>query len=241
MRVAWLNERLSPPSAAKWAPLLDRVAERAQSTDNDAREAQLAVSVLLAHRSESAWLWSLQQAAKNQSLLNLERLVREAPRDSDPNQLGLVERDRAVPDYGGGRELTVGERRSLARRPSREQVARLLLDPHPLVLEQLFQSPSLTESDVIKILTRRPASLPALQFVAVSCKWITRRRIRMSIILNPGTPHGLALPYVSTCPREDLHLISQSTTVSPVIRGVASELFTRLPPVAETSTHRFHQ
>lgn len=241
MRVAWLNEKLSPHSAARWAPLLEKVAERAQSTDPDAREAQLAISVLLAQRHESAWLWSLRQAAKSQSLLNLERLVREPPRDSDANQLGLVELDRPVPDYGGGRELTVGERRSLARRPSREQVARLLLDPHPLVLEQLFQSPSLTEADVVKVLTRRPACLPAIQFVAVSCKWITRRRVRMSLILNPGTPHGLALPYVSTCPREDLQLIFQSTTVSPQLRGVASELFARLPPVAEASTHRFHQ
>lgn len=241
MRVAWLNEKLSPESAPEWAPILERLAEQAQTTDTGAREALLALCIVLAMRHESAWLWSLREAARNQTLLNLERLVREPPRDADPHQLGHVERDLTVPDYGGGRELTVGERRTLARRPTREQVARLILDPHPLVLEQLFQSPSLTEADVVKIATRRPVSLAAISHISTSPKWIARRRVRMSVILNPGSPHGLALPYVSTCPREDLLLIMQATTISNTLRGVAHELHSRLPPVSEASTHRFHQ
>ncbi len=241
MRVAWLGEKLSPESAQRWAPLLERLAEQAQSTDPDAREALLALSIVLATRHETAWLWSLREAARSQSLLNLERLVREPPRDSDSNQLGLVEIERGVPDYGSGRELTVGERRSLARRPTREQVARLLLDPHPLVLEKLFQSPVLTEADVVKVAARRPATLAAISFIATSPKWMTRRRVKMSVILNPGSPHGLALPYVSTCPREDLQLIIESTTINSTLRGVARELHSRLPPVSEASTHRFHQ
>jgi hypothetical protein len=38
-----------------------------------------------------------------------------------------------------------------------------------------------------------------------STRWMSRRRVRMCLILNPGTPHGLALPLVSTCPRDDQH------------------------------------
>lgn len=238
MRVLWLSEKMTAESAHLWAPLLERLAEQAQTTDPLAREAILTLAIVLAIRHESAWLWSLREAARTHAYLNLDRLVREPPRESDSSQLGLVELDRAVPDYGSGRELTVGERRSLARRPTREQLARLLLDPHPLVLEQLFQSTALTEADVVKVATRRPATLAAMTFIATSPKWMTRRRVKMSVILNPGSPHGLALPYVSTCPREDLQLIIEATTISSTLRGVARELHSRLPPVSDLSTHR---
>jgi hypothetical protein len=236
MRVLWLEDRIYSRPTNTLATILNEIAERAQSTDERAREAMLVLAIFIAQRRESALVWALREEARSRSLLSLERMVRERVE----THVADVELEPKVPDYGTGRELTVGERKSLARRPTRLQIDRLLLDPHPLVLEQLFQCPALTEDDILRIATRRPARLTALELLVTSSRWMARRRVRMSLILNPGTPHALALPLVSTCPRDDLLLIIGTTNLSKTLRAVAHELYSRLPPVKSVAPHPHH-
>jgi len=233
MRILWLEDRMFLKPIALTAPVLNDIAERAQSTDRRAREAMVALAIFLAQRKDTSLIWALREEARAQSLLSLERLVREPHEKHVPE----IELEPRVPDYGAGRELTLGERRSIARRPTRIQIERLLLDPHPLVLEQLFQSPPVTEDDILRIVTRRPARLVALELLATHARWMARPRIRLSLILNPGTPHGLALPLIATCPRDELNLIVGTTNLNKALRTVAHEIFTRLPPVREDVAH----
>lgn len=235
MRIAWLGDELPRTPTPALARVLSECADRAQSTDADAREALLALSIYLAQKRDSALVWALREEAKSQVLLNLERLVRERS-ESDP-QADEIELEPRVPSYVAGKDLSVGERRSLARRPTRLQIDKLLLDPSPLVLEQLFQCPQLIEEDVIRIAARRPARVVAIELLIHFPRWVARRRVRMAMILNPGSPHGIALPLVHTCPREDLNLIITTEAVSATIRAVAHELYCRLPPLRETATH----
>lgn len=236
MRILWLDERIFSTPVHRLAPILNEVTERGQSTDRRAREAMVALAIFLAQRRDTGLIWALREESRVGALLGLERLVRE--RSGEP--VIEIETEPRIPDYGTGRELTVGERRTLARRPTRLQIDRLLLDPHPLVLEQLLQSPVMTEDDVLRIATRRPARPMALALLGNSTRWMSRRRVRMSLILNPGTPHGLALPLVSTCPREDLQLVIGTTNLSITVRAVAHELHSRLPPVPPALEHPNH-
>ena len=109
-------------------------------------------------------------------LLALERLVRQpvvtrSVLATDPDgaaaasSRGLEERGSCgvsapatsgIPDYGRGRPLTLGERKSLARRPDRAMLDRLLHDPHPDVIRRLLRNPRLTEDDVVRLAARRP-------------------------------------------------------------------------------------
>lgn len=235
MRTLWLEDRIFSRPVASLAPILNDIAERAQSTDERAREVMLALSVFLAQRGESALVWALREAAKSQALLSLARLLVE--RHEGGTAEAEIELEPRVPDYGTGRELTVGERRSLARRPTRLQVEKLLLDPNPLVLEQLLICPSLTEEDVLRIATLRPARVVALRLLVQSHRWMARRRVRLSLILNPGTPHHIAAPLVATCLRDDLALIVGTTNLSATLRTAAHELLRRLPPVPEALAH----
>jgi hypothetical protein len=233
MRTLWLEDRIFSRPLNSLAPILNDIAERAQSTDERAREVIIALALFLAQRGESAIVWALREESKAQALLSLERLLRQG----SESHLAEIELEPRVPDYGTGRELSIGERRSLARRPTRLQVDRLLLDPHPLVLEQLFQCPSLTEDDVLRIATRRPARLVALELLVNSHRWMARRRVRLSLILNPGTPHHIAQPLIATCPRDDLHLIIGTANLSKTLRATAHEIFSRLPPVNDLLAH----
>jgi hypothetical protein len=236
MRTLWLEDQLFGEPLVDLAASFDEIARRSQAGDPSAREALLTVAVLLAKKADSAFLWALGELAKEGTHPHLERLVRADPdRNSLPPDPSVPIRQTRIINDGNGRELTVGERRSLARRPSRLQVLTLLQDPHPLVIEQLLSCPSLTEADVVQFATRRPASAAALGILVSSPRWIIRRRVRMSLILNPSTPHGLALPFVSTATRDDLQLIAGTTTVSSTLRDVARELYHSLPPFADNT------
>jgi hypothetical protein len=228
LRVRWVADRVEHAQAADAAELLDAICEEAGRADAAASEALLAIAVYFAGLGEEPLRTVLVDTAERKSLLGLSRLLRSGSEalDQEPQA-----RELPVPDYGTGRELTVGERRSLARRPTRAQLEKLLGDPHPLVLEQLFACPKLTEADVVRIATRRPARLEALTVLTRSTRWMSRRRVRLSLLLNPGCPLHIAVPLVHTCVRDELTLVVQNTTLSGSLRTVARELLEKRPPL----------
>jgi hypothetical protein len=128
-----------------------------------------------------------------------------------------------MPDYGAGRELSVGERKAMARRPSRASFDKLLKDPHPLVIRQLLENPRLTEDDLVRVAARRPANVDALRAIART-DWLCRPRVRMSMIHNPGTPSAIAIPLLAVCTRPELDEIRVSSECLELVRETAEEL-----------------
>jgi hypothetical protein len=222
LRVAWFRELLSrtPPNHA--ATLLNALCEDGERLDPAAREAywrwpscslgsaSASCSSACARkpRAASCSVWTHAQAHAHGSL---------EPRPSDP----------PVPDYGAGRELTVGERKSLARRPSRRSFEKLLRDPHPMVIQQLLQNPKLTEDDVIRLAAHRPARVETLTEIARLPRWLSRPRVRLTMLLNPGTPEHIAVPLLGACTRSELREVLQSADTPVLLRATAAELLLR--------------
>jgi len=230
IRVSWLRDQLGRLGPTAFASTLEDVLSLAQAGQAESRQALLAYAILLVVDRRSPALVDLAREAERSALLGLSRLLAPTPSDST-----LPPEDtRAVSD-GAGRELTVGERRSLARRPSRRQLERLLSDPHPLVLETLLQCPTLTEADVLRVITKRPARLVAIETIANSPRWLARPTVRIALIQNPGSPQNIALPLLATCLKEDLVSVLDATSLDPVIRNAARETLLRLPPLTPTS------
>jgi hypothetical protein len=103
--------------------------------------------------------------------------------------------DLAVPDYGAERPLTLGERRSLALKPSRNIIERAMLDPHPMVAAKLLDNPKLTEEDVVRMAARRPGPPAALIQIALHPRWRRRQRVALALVYNSylPIPYGLSL------------------------------------------------
>jgi hypothetical protein len=167
--------------------------------------------------------------AKAGQLLSLDRLLRRSPRSA--NERRAVE-DLAVPDYGTGRELTVGERRSLARRPSRRDFDKLLMDPHPLVTRQLLRNPMLTEDDVVRLVAHRPAHLEAMHELSSSVRWLSSGRVRTALLSNPRSPESITVPLLTLCTRPQLRALLAAPDTSLLLRATAHELLERMPPLA---------
>jgi hypothetical protein len=226
LRVAWLDDKLRSWPVESAARLLNELCEASERSDPQAREVLWAVAILFSSRAGSPVLETLREQVAAQHLLGLERLLRRPPPapDSSPGEA-------SVPDYGTGRELTLGERRSLARRPSRRAFDALLRDPHPLVIRQLLGNPKLTEDDLVRLVARRPARAEVLREVARAARWLSRSRVRVAMLLNPSTPAEVAVPLVSICSRAELRELLQSTDTPNVLRAIAVELLERRPPL----------
>jgi hypothetical protein len=116
-----------------------------------------------------------------------------------------------VPDFGMGRPVTLGERKSLARRNDREWIARVIRDPHPDVMRILLLNPRLTETDVVRLCARRPVASDVLREVFGSARWIVRYPVKVALALNPYTPLDVALQLAPLLRAQDLRRVLDAT------------------------------
>lgn len=229
LRAAYMRSLLVRGDVVEFAAVLDIVCARAEQAEEAAREALVALVDALNHESCMDVVQLLREEAAGVPHLALERLVRQPLAVAVPREVGKPEDDR-VPDYGRGRPLTLGERKSLARRPDREMMDRLLRDPHPDVIRMVLANPKVTEEDVLAVAARRPCRPDVLTEIARAPRWAHRSRIRMALVLNPDTPLELAGPIAGLLMRHELRLVATSPTVAPAVRALCLEHLERRPP-----------
>ncbi len=128
------------------------------------------------------------------------------------------------PRLPGGRELTLGERKSLARAAPRETIDHLLRDPEPMVIRLLLRNPRLVERDVVGLAARRPAQPEVIREIMASSRWLARYPVKHAIVLNPGVPNELALRLLPFMTRKHLSEISRDPALPTVRRQAARRL-----------------
>ncbi len=229
LRARWLQATLPSWSLTQACQALGELAEECEASDDAATEAMLPVALCLIRMATedrvagAPRLEALSREATATGRLSLERLLRRGA----PTEPPIVR----VPDYGAARELTLGERRSLARRPDRRYFPRLLADPNPMVASILLGNPHLTLDDVLRMTARRPAPPAVLQQIACSPRWLARRRVRQSMLQNPGSPDEVTMPLLPLCARTDLSELVADPSLPLVRRATAQEILDRRPPL----------
>jgi len=129
-----------------------------------------------------------------------------------------------VPDFGAGRPLTLGERKSLARRRDRGLLARVVRDPHPDVIAVLLDNPALTELDVVRLAARRPIDPDALRHVFRSPRWAVRYEVRRALLQNPYCPLDVALKLVPLLKRSDAAAFARAPSLRTPIREACARV-----------------
>jgi hypothetical protein len=215
------------------AQTLDVVCERAEQAETASREALIAIVDALNGDGMEDVIQRLREQAAGESLLALERLVRLPPRSGSPSSLPPP-RDPRVPDdrQGRARSVPLGERKSLARRPDRETLQRMLRDPHPDVIRRCMTNPRLVEDDVVRLAARRPGQPAALAEIARS-RWVHRPRVRIALVMNPASPIEVVVRLVGLLIRPELTMAAHSPAVAAPVRALCLEHLVRRPPVEE--------
>lgn len=221
MREAVLVEELGtmPPRAAVLALAeLQDGATRLRTPAFLVATATLAASV---ERIPYSVRRDLYEAAKDADLEGVARLFFSAPPLAEPPP---PEPEQYVPS--AGRTVTLGERKSLARRGRRDIVTALVRDPDASVIANLLANPLLTEKDVLAVASRRPARRDVLRAIFAS-RWVCRYHVKRALVMNPFTPDDLAVRLAGALIEMDLRLVAADAQLRLPVRAQARALLAR--------------
>lgn len=221
LAVRFLRYRLSELGTHKATALVAQVFAHAESGDSSARQLMLLLSVALA-TSDSLRAELAELAGKKGDCELVLRLSPPSESTSEALEVGGAE-------VGKARPLTLGERKSLARRRDRDLIARALRDPHPDVIRILLGNPALTEADVVRLCARRPIPSGVVREVFRSPRWIVRDAVRAAMARNPHTPRDVALSLVNHLALDVVRDIASSPELHPSLREACAN---RLRPRA---------
>jgi hypothetical protein len=213
MRVGLICERLESAQAYDALGLLDEAHRQAALGDPDAQLVFLAVGWALFDPRVQSMRAELGAEARRLELHHVADFV-TPPIDDD----GLEASERRIPDFGRGRPLSLGERKSLARTHDRSLIQRVVRDPHPDVIRILLDNPSLTEEDVVRVCAHRPNDPAVLQTVYRHRRWVVRYRPRNAILRNPDTQLDTALLLAPLLRKSELKEAATSSELAAPLR-----------------------
>jgi len=176
-----------------------------------------------------AILHGQEQGPVYELLAEVYRLAREEENEGVARLLMIAKPQRGpvAPESVHGdlefSQLTLGERKFLARGHDRTRLDRLLLDPEPSVVRNLLRNPHLTEQDVIRLAARRPTRTEIQKEIHDS-RWGSRYRIRLALVCNPYTPTDLSLKLVSFLLHKDLRAVCSDGNLHELVREEARRL-----------------
>jgi uncharacterized protein (UPF0147 family) len=225
MRVLALVSALSEDDPTAWVQVLATIMTRAHLNDDpDATEALEAVT----HAAADPGMpydtrQQLYEAATRQQLPAIARLFLVAsPRPAGSQAIRSFAPER--PLRPTGRPLTLGERKSLARTHDRELILLMLRDPHPAVLAILLENPHITEVDVVRIASARPAAPATLATLAAHPRWSVRHLVKRALVLNPSTPLADAIRIATTLRSQELLELADDHSLPEPLRRHAAEV-----------------
>ncbi|MBW2404524.1 MAG: hypothetical protein JRF42_12130 [Deltaproteobacteria bacterium] len=186
MRVGLICERLESLSDEEAVRLLDEAHRGASLGGADAHSVFLALGWTLFDPRIVPRRPQLGATARRVELHHVADFVAPPSDDEAPS-----EDKRRVPDFGRGRPLTLGERKSLARTHDRSLIQRVVREPnHPTVLHTVYGH-------------RR---------------WVVRYRPRNAIVRNPDTPLDTALLLAPLLRKTELEEAASASDLAPPLR-----------------------
>lgn len=213
MRVGLICERLESTPNDDALRFLEAAHHRAALGDPDGQRVFLALGWAMFDARVVPRRPMLGAAARREQMHQVADFL-TPPSDDDDGTAAA----RRVPDFGRGRPLTLGERKSLARTHDRSLIQRVVRDPHPDVVRILLDNPSLTEEDVVRVCAARPNDPEVLQTVYLHRRWVVRYRPRNAILRNPDTPIDTALLLAPLLRKPELAQAATSSELPPALR-----------------------
>ena len=234
IQVGWLRQQLLTLGAARSADVLTVVLARAEQREERYAALLLRVSLALSGSETAGFRRAIAGLAQVRGQLALGRFLgaNAPPMESEPAEFDDPEsesellpkrRKSRVPDFGKGRPLTLGERKSIARSRDKMLLDRVLRDPHPDVIRILLDNPAIIEEDVVRLSALRPVPPEVLVQVFRHTRWITRYRIRNALARNPNTPEDVAVQLVPHLTPSDRRELSHASHASDRLRAACTD------------------
>lgn len=229
VQVGWVKSQLLDLGAARSADVLSIVLSRAQQREEMFSVLLLRVSLSLSGSDTEPLKRAIANIALLRGQTNLARFLGALSQVSSPDAQDSLRwpsddpdaapNAKKQPDFGTGRPLSLGERKSIARKRDRNLLAQVLRDPHPDVIRVVLDNPALVEEDVVRLCAQRPISGAVLLQVFQHPRWVLRPRIRLTLALNPHTPESVTLQMLPHLSPADLREVARAAQLSEQIRA----------------------
>lgn len=223
VQVGWIKSELEQMPHARAADVLSVVLARAEQRDERYATLLLRVSLALGLPGCEPIKHAIAAIAFAQQQAQLARFLgyqEQRPAESEADE---PENERDIPDFGRGRPLSLGERKSIARTHDRNLLARVLRDPDASVIRILLDNPTVIEADIVRLCARRPVRPQVLQEVFQHQRWVLRYRVRLALALNPFTPEEITLQILPHLTPADLRAVRRSPQLSERVREACFE------------------
>lgn len=158
-------------------------------------------------------------AAMRRKMRKVSRLFSDLP----PHKKGVA--GYAAEEEIKMEHVSLGQRRSLSKRNIKDTIDRLLSDPDPMVITNILNNPRTTETEAVKIASKRPNSPAILKTLVMHRKWAKRYNVLKAVAMNPYAPPRLAMALLEAMLAQDLKQIMDSSTVHPQVRMSAGDIF----------------
>jgi hypothetical protein len=137
------------------------------------------------------------------------------------------------------REVPLGARKELARKPDFKLIERIAKDQDHRVIGNLLNNSRLKEIDVVRIASTRPVSALVLEEIFGHPRWISRYPVKKAIILNPYAPLTMALRLLPYMRLQELEEVcgdpNLNSTLVEAARNALAEKRRQLSPGEGTS------
>lgn len=121
-------------------------------------------------------------------------------------------------------QLKVAERILLAMKGNKEVRSTLLRDTNHNVVLAVLDNPKITEKEIEILAKSRTVSDDVLRKITKKREWMKNYTIILSLVTNPKTPPGIAIPLVSKLKTRDLSAIEKNRNISEGVRANAKKL-----------------
>ncbi len=223
MRVASIGRQLQalPPEDAVW--WLGQTMRGALWGVQASMDGMLATAMWLLRTPVDdiyGWCQQLYAVAHAQGRREIMFLLRDAPPHKALGEGARLPEVRLPMS----RDVSLGERRQMARAARGDLLDRLLQDPSPLVLEKLLENTTLRPERVLLVASRRPTRAELLDVVALHRSWIVHHDIREALVMNPFARTGVALKLMGTLNIKILRRLRDTGDLHPSVSELASML-----------------
>jgi hypothetical protein len=161
--------------------------------------------------------------------LYLFDLVRVSLQPSTPAEIRRIAEELMVTRVP---QLPIGQKLTLARRGPARVVGALLAEGHPQAIKFALANAFLTESQVLKVLSKPGVPERVVATIAQHPRWSVQYNVRVALIRNPHTPVPVVLALLPNLTLRDLKDLAALEGISPHVRRYIQKELSRRPGAA---------
>ncbi len=155
---------------------------------------------------------------------------REDTHRIDEETGGEVVVDKFLPLHAQLAQMTISQRIRRAMLGTAGERLILVRDSNRLVAQAAIKSPSIQESEVVRISASRNVSEDVLRVISLDREWTRSHQIKLNLVANPRTPFAFAAKLIPHLREHELKSLAKSKNVTGAVSTAAKQQLSRRSP-----------